>query len=52
VRDSYLEPLHHLQAALLSQYRAGTASGKPDEKLERALPTTINGIAAGLRNTG
>jgi phosphoenolpyruvate carboxylase len=52
VRDSYLEPLHHLQAALLSQYREATASGKPDEKLERALLTTINGIAAGLRNTG
>ena len=52
VRDSYLEPLHHLQAALLSQYRAAAAKGTPDEKLVRALLTTINGIAAGQRNTG
>ncbi|HEX5741531.1 MAG TPA: phosphoenolpyruvate carboxylase, partial [Pilimelia sp.] len=50
VRDTYLEPLHHLQVALLRQYRdAGPA---PDATLERALLTTVNGIAAGLRNTG
>ncbi|HEY3504048.1 MAG TPA: phosphoenolpyruvate carboxylase [Actinocatenispora sp.] len=54
VRDTYLEPLHHLQVALLSKY---TAAGGPDaenrdELLERALLSTVNGIAAGLRNTG
>jgi len=49
VRDTYLEPLHHLQVELLSQYRNQKTS---DEKLERALLITINGIAAGLRNTG
>jgi phosphoenolpyruvate carboxylase len=58
VRDTYLEPLHHLQVALLAQYRAGRTSPgsvRPtatDPTLERALLTTINGIAAGLRNTG
>jgi phosphoenolpyruvate carboxylase len=58
VRDSYLEPLHHLQVALLGQYRAGRSSPgsirhtATDPTLERALLTTINGIAAGLRNTG
>jgi phosphoenolpyruvate carboxylase len=58
VRDSYLEPLHHLQVALLAQYRAGRGapgSARPtaaDPTLERALLTTVNGIAAGLRNTG
>jgi phosphoenolpyruvate carboxylase len=58
VRDTYLEPLHHLQVALLRQYRAGRGapgSGRPgatDPTLERALLTTVNGIAAGLRNTG
>jgi phosphoenolpyruvate carboxylase len=49
VRNTYLEPLHHLQVELLSQYRTQTAT---DEKLERALLITVNGIAAGLRNTG
>ena len=49
VRDTYLEPLHHLQVALLRQYRD---LSQPDPSLERALLTTVNGIAAGLRNTG
>jgi phosphoenolpyruvate carboxylase len=49
VRNSYLEPLHHLQVELLTQYRQ---QSNVDEKLERALLITINGIAAGLRNTG
>ncbi|MBO0867542.1 MAG: phosphoenolpyruvate carboxylase [Micromonosporaceae bacterium] len=58
VRDTYLEPLHHLQVALLAQYRAGRnvpGSIRPtatDPTLERALLTTVNGIAAGMRNTG
>src|SRR2546421_11195242 len=58
VRDTYLEPLHHLQVALLAQYRAGRGApgsarpGTTDPTLERALLTTVNGIAAGLRNTG
>jgi phosphoenolpyruvate carboxylase len=51
VRDTYLEPLHHVQVALLAQRRALRA-GQTDEKLERALLVTVNGIAAGLRNTG
>ncbi|HLV58819.1 MAG TPA: phosphoenolpyruvate carboxylase [Natronosporangium sp.] len=49
VRDTYLEPLHHLQVALLRQYRSG---GAGDPALQRALLTTVNGIAAGMRNTG
>ncbi|BCY05694.1 phosphoenolpyruvate carboxylase [Actinoplanes sp. L3-i22] len=65
VRDTYLEPLHHLQVALLRQYRdlgeagrqmptaPGARRGPSDSTaLERALLTTVNGIAAGMRNTG
>src|SRR4051794_7016603 len=55
VRDTYLEPLHHLQVALLSQYRTGregSRAGRTDPTLQRALLTTVNGIAAGMRNTG
>lgn len=61
VRDTYLEPLHHLQVALLRQYRdaglAGRGTGirraaSTDPTVERALLTTVNGIAAGMRNTG
>jgi phosphoenolpyruvate carboxylase len=65
VRDTYLEPLHHLQVALLRQYRdlgdadrqlvtpPGSRRAPSDSgALERALLTTVNGIAAGMRNTG
>ena len=48
VRDYYLDPLNLLQVALLSRRRAG----EKDAALERALLLTVNGIAAGMRNTG
>jgi phosphoenolpyruvate carboxylase len=48
IRENYLEPLHHLQLELLGRYRRG----EEDPALERALLLTINGIAAGMRNTG
>jgi phosphoenolpyruvate carboxylase len=49
VRASYLEPLHHLQISLLARCRA---VDEPDSDLRRALLRTVNGIAAGMRNTG
>ncbi|ODU01397.1 MAG: hypothetical protein ABS81_20720 [Pseudonocardia sp. SCN 72-86] len=49
VRSSYLEPLHHMQVQLLAQQRE---VDEPAPDLHRALLLTINGIAAGLRNTG
>ncbi|GAB3221661.1 phosphoenolpyruvate carboxylase [Glycomyces halotolerans] len=53
VRDRYLAPLHHLQISLLKRYRSeGGAEGEVDPQLKRALLITVNGIAAGLRNTG
>jgi phosphoenolpyruvate carboxylase len=48
VRDVYLEPLHHLQVSLLARRR----DGELDPDLQRALLLTVNGIVAGLRNTG
>jgi phosphoenolpyruvate carboxylase len=49
VRAGYLEPLHHLQVELLAQRRK---VGEAEPDLNRALLQTVNGIAAGLRNTG
>ncbi|MFV2000506.1 MAG: phosphoenolpyruvate carboxylase [Acidimicrobiia bacterium] len=49
VRDAYLHPLHHLQVNLLERSRN---LEEPDPIVNRSLLLTVNGIAAGLRNTG
>jgi phosphoenolpyruvate carboxylase len=47
-RFPYLDPLNHMQIELLRRYRAGDG----DEDVVTGIHLTINGIAAGLRNSG
>ncbi len=47
-RLPYLDPLNHLQVELLKRYRSGRSS----ERVARGIHMTINGIAAGLSNSG
>jgi phosphoenolpyruvate carboxylase len=51
-RFPYIDPLHHLQVELVRRYRAGENQADRDEKVRRGIHISINGIAAGLRNTG
>ncbi|MFI5444725.1 phosphoenolpyruvate carboxylase [Polaromonas sp. UC242_47] len=47
-RFPYIDPLHHLQVELVRRYRSGQA----DQRVQTGIHISINGIAAGLRNTG
>ena len=47
-RFPYMDPLNHMQIELLKRYRAGDA----DEDVVTGIHLTINGIAAGLCNSG
>src|SRR5574344_130598 len=47
-RFPYIDPLHHLQVELVRRWR----DGQHDERVQTGIHISINGIAAGLRNTG
>jgi len=47
-RSPYIDPLNHLQVELLRRWRAG----ETDDRVKRGILLSINGIAAGLRNSG
>jgi phosphoenolpyruvate carboxylase len=47
-RFPYLDPLNHLQLELLKRHRAGDT----EERVRRGIHLSINGLAAGLRNSG
>jgi phosphoenolpyruvate carboxylase len=47
-RFPYLDPLNHIQIELMKRHRAGDT----DERVVKGIHLTINGIAAGLRNSG
>ena len=52
-RFAYLDPLNHLQVELIKRNRANAAEGRQrDGRVHRGIHLSINGIAAGLRNTG
>jgi len=47
-RFPYIDPLHHLQVELMRRFRAGEGG----DRVQRGIHLSINGVAAGLRNTG
>ena len=49
IRNTYLDPLHLLQAELVARFRSGDSNNR---SVEQALRVTMAGIASGLRNTG
>lgn len=57
-RFAYIDPLNHLQIELLHRIRHGRSKedqdnqNEPESSNQRAIHMTINGIAAGLRNSG
>lgn len=51
-RFPYLDPLNHLQVELMRRYRTRREGQAGVDRLQRGIHLSINGIAAGLRNTG
>ena len=51
-RFPYLDPLNHLQVELMRRHRQRGPSEPVNERVQRGIHISINGVAAGLRNTG
>ncbi len=51
-RFPYLDPLNHLQVELMRRYRHRTEGDPGNARVQRGIHISINGVAAGLRNTG
>ena len=52
VRNPYVDPLNYIQVELLRQLRADETDPEKKEALLEAILLSVNGIAAGLQNTG
>ena len=53
LRNPYVDPMSLIQVELMRRKRAAQSNGEADSpELDRAISATINGISAGLRNTG
>jgi phosphoenolpyruvate carboxylase len=53
LRNPYVDPMSLIQVELIRRKRVAAAKGEPESaELSRAISATINGISAGLRNTG
>jgi phosphoenolpyruvate carboxylase len=52
LRDPYVDALSHLQLRALAEVRAASTDPRGQAELERFLLLTVNGVAAGLQNTG
>jgi phosphoenolpyruvate carboxylase len=52
LRNPYVDALSHLQLRALTALRSGVEEAAEDDKLRRLLLLTVNGVAAGLQNTG
>ena len=51
-RFPYIDPINHLQVELLRRFRAHPPAAVADDRVQLGIHISINGVAAGLRNTG
>ncbi|MBI2815231.1 MAG: phosphoenolpyruvate carboxylase [Opitutae bacterium] len=52
LRNPYIDPLNHLQVAMLRRLRSGRLGAREQAATRRVIELTVNGIAGGLKNTG